>query len=140
MSNVEQHKQKIGRPRLSKEQALSENLKLRMSPLTRSNLRARAQVNGISESEWLRRRIDDAPLPQPPALSASAGADPQLLFELNQVTAQLRKIGNNVNQLTRAEHRGSDFVHHWREVSAVLEHELAVARAALAKVVEAIDG
>ena len=50
----------------------------------------------------------------------SSSADPALIVALN-------KVGNNVNQLARSVHRGSDFQRYWQEVGGDLRTVLAKA-------------
>lgn len=123
-----------GRPKLSAEQRLAKFFKFRLSVLTLGNLEARARATGLSEAEWLRRHIDDTPTPVP-----AASADPQLIFELNQIALQLRKIGVNVNQVALDINRGTDFRDYWRDTASQLERDLAQARGVLEKALEAIE-
>lgn len=67
-----------------------------------------------SEAEFVRRAIFGAKIVTP-ALSSSA--DPALIVALN-------RVGNNVNQLARSVHRGSDFQRYWHEVGDDLRRVL----------------
>lgn len=72
---------------------------------------------GLTRSDLIRRRALDLRVP---ALSPSSSADPALIVALN-------KVGNNVNQLARSVHRGSDFQRYWQEVGGDLRTVLAKA-------------
>ena len=85
----------------------------------RDYVREQAESAGMSEAAFVRRVLEFATAP--PAKRQVAA----LISELNA-------CGNNVNQLARSVHRGSDFTEHWREVSAQVT-------AALEKVLDAHD-
>lgn len=124
-----------GRPKLSAEQRLAKFFKFRLSVPTLINLEARARAAGLSEADWLRAQIDDTPTPAP----AASTVNPELLFELNNVATQLRKIGVNVNQIALDINRGTDFREYWRDTAAQLERDLAQARHVLSQALEAMD-
>lgn len=126
----------MARPRKNADQALSEMLPIRMSVATRETLRSKARAAGVSEAEYLRRYIDGTPNPAP----ARASVDPAVVAFLNSYAVALGKIGNNVNQLARSTHRGSDFTRFWREVGHELQAQLGAGRTALARALEAMDG
>ena len=134
-----------GRPKLSDEEKLSEIFPtFRMTKRTRLNLANHARRTGLSEYDWLRRCIDETPMPtqassQSPTPTAVTAANSELLFELNNIATQLRKIGVNVNQVALDINRGTDFRNYWRDTAAQLERDLALARQVLAKALEAID-
>lgn len=106
----------MARPKKSADEKLTEIFPtFRMSLATRENLAKKAAAANISEVEFLRFLIDDAPLP---ASVSSGVADPALIVALN-------RIGNNVNQLARSVHRDSAFQNYWQEVGAELRTALA---------------
>jgi len=125
----------MARPRKNADDALTEMFPTRMSVATRETLRSKARAAGVSEAEFLRRYIDGVPNPSP----ARAAVDPAIVAFLNTYAVALGKTGNNVNQLARSSHRGSDFTRYWREVGHELQGQLAAGRAALARALEALD-
>lgn len=125
----------MARPRKNADQALSEILPIRMTVATRETLRSKARAAGVSEAEYLRRYIDGTPNPSP----ARSSVDPAVIAFLNAYALALGKIGNNVNQLARASHRGSDFTRYWRDVGRELDNQLTAGRAALARALEAFE-
>jgi hypothetical protein len=131
-----EEKGQMARPRKNADEALSEMLPFRMSIATRETLRSKARAAGVSEAEYLRRYIDGTPNPAP----ARASIDPALVAFLNSYAVALGRIGNNVNQLAHATHRGSDFTRFWRDVGQEVQVQLGAGRAALARALEAIDG
>ena len=136
MNELEPQRRPKGRPRLSDLDRLTEFYKFRMSPKTLGNLHSHARSAGLHEAEWLRQTIDEA---VPPALSNSAAADPQLIFELSQIAMQLRKLGVNANQIAHRLNAGSDYRPGWDELASQIEVTLAEARGVLAMVLEAMD-
>lgn len=84
---------------------------VRLSPAEHDALLSRATVSGLSLSEYLRLSGLHRPLPSP-ARSPAAANTP---FELVE---QLRRVGVNLNQLTRLSH--IDAVHH-AQLAATLD-------------------
>lgn len=125
----------MARPKKSADDQLSEMFPIRMTVATRETLRSKARAAGVSEADYVRRYIDGVPNPSPARLSV----DPALVAALNVQAVALSKIGNNVNQLAAATHQGRDFVQFWREIGAELQADLAASRAALNRVLEAMD-
>lgn len=103
---------KGGRPRKLGDRREA-HLILRVSHEEKATIQAAAQRVGLSASDYVRRRALNAQIPSRPV-----GADPALISELNA-------IGNNLNQLTRAVHRGSAFQEYWRDVGHQLRLTLA---------------
>lgn len=84
---------------------------VRLLPVERDALLARASAAGLSLSEYLRLAGLRRPLPSPARAPAAANTS----FELVE---QLRRVGVNLNQLTRLSH--IDAVHH-AELAAALD-------------------
>lgn len=71
----------------------SAQVHLRLTADEAARMRARAEASGLSLSAYIRRSaLDGAP---PPAPAAGAG-------ELRALYTELRRIGNNLNQIARA--------------------------------------
>ena len=104
----------MARPKKQDGEKRSETARFRVTVAEREYIRAQAIAAGIPETEYLRRRTLGYAVP--PARSGLS--DPALVSELN-------RIGVNVNQLARATHRGSDFVHVWRIIGQQLSETLA---------------
>lgn len=120
----------MARPKSNPDELLSEKLRLRMSPITRSNLANKSQAAGVGEAEFIRRLIDDAPL------SSRSKIDPLLINDLNNYVTQLSGACNNINQLTRATHTGRDFQKFWRDIGLELKRDLKNGRGLLNRIVK----
>ena len=104
----------MARPKKQDGEKRSETARFRVTVAEREYIRAQARAAGLPGAEYLRRRALGYTVP--PARSGLT--DPALISELN-------RIGVNVNQLARAVHRGSDFVHTWRIIGKQLSDTLA---------------
>ena len=102
-----------GRPKRSADEKLSEHVHVMVSVADRETLTAKALSAGVSEAEFLRRLIRGAELADASQSPIPVQTDPRLVVELN-------RIGNNVNQLAKSSHRGSDFVRYWQDVGEEL--------------------
>ena len=105
---------RMARPKKQDGEKRDEVARFRVTLAEREYLRAQARAAGISETEYLRRRA----LGYAVSPARSNLPDPTLISELN-------RIGVNVNQLARATHRGSDFVHTWQIIGRQLSDVLA---------------
>ena len=104
----------MARPKKQDGEKRVETARFRVTVAEREYIRSQATAAGIGEAEYLRRRALGYVVPP-----ARPGAtDPALISEIN-------RIGVNVNQLARATHRGSDFVHTWRIIGQQLSETLA---------------
>ena len=73
-------------------------VKTRMTDDEYSDFTERAKICGISQSEFIRRAIDDAVIK--PIITVSP-VNEKLLSTVGQLTAQLGRIGGNLNQIAR---------------------------------------
>lgn len=103
----------MARPKKIDEEKRCEQLKIRLTTAEIEFLRLEASKSGLTVSDFARRRMLGVRLPA----RTFSHTDPALVSELNA-------IGNNVNQLTRSVHRGSDFANYWREVGQELQQTL----------------
>lgn len=103
----------MARPKKATEDKRTERYNLRLTLAEREQLASQARAAGLSEIEFVRRRILGQPIPQRRIVS-----DPALVAELNA-------IGNNVNQLARATHTGRQFQQYWQEIGEELRRVLA---------------
>ena len=124
----------MARPKKHADELRSETARFRTTIAERETVRANAMRVGLDETEFMRRRVLDAPLP-----SSSSSSDPAKIAALNLYAVALSKIGNNVNQLAAAAHQGRDFVKYWREIGEELEADLLAARHALNEALEKAD-
>ena len=73
-------------------------VKTRMTEEEYADFTERAKICGISQSEFIRRAIDDAVIK--PIITVSP-INEKLLSAVGLLTAQLGKIGGNLNQIAR---------------------------------------
>ena len=73
-------------------------VKTRMNDEEYADFTERAKFCGVSQSEFIRRAIDDAVIK--PIITVSP-VNENLLSTIGQLTAQLGKIGGNLNQIAR---------------------------------------
>ena len=73
-------------------------VKTRMTDEEYADFTERVKFCGISQSEFIRRAIDDAVIK--PIITVSP-VNEKLLSAVGQLTAQLGKIGGNLNQIAR---------------------------------------
>ena len=73
-------------------------IKTRMTDEEYSDFTERAKFCGVSQSEFIRRAIDDAVIK--PIITVSP-VNEKLLSAIGQLIAQLGKIGGNLNQIAR---------------------------------------
>lgn len=92
----------MARPKLADADRRDERSEQRYTLAELEHIKAQAQRAGISASEFIRRRA----LSQPVRAANVAAPSPALISELN-------RIGVNLNQLTRAVHRGRDTSGQW---------------------------
>ncbi|MCA8890894.1 MAG: plasmid mobilization relaxosome protein MobC [Hyphomonas sp.] len=105
----------MARPTKAENEKRTERYNLRLTLAEREWLASQARAAGLSEIDYVRRRI----LGQPVANRRTV-TDPALIAELNA-------IGHNVNQLARATHTGRQFQQYWREIGDELRRVLALA-------------
>lgn len=119
------------RPKKNADERRTERFNLRYTIAERETVRDLASRHGLDEMEFQRRRILGTPLP-----SSVTASDPAKIAALNAYAVALGKIGNNVNQLARASHRGSDFTRYWQAIGDELQADLMNAREALKTALE----
>ena len=107
-----------------------------------------ADLAGLSVGAYIRRRSLQKPVP---AVGIDEGEDStdgeglaptrkqlaRLILEINQLTLQIKGVGNNVNQLARNKHTGREERLAWQGVAAEIKHRLAQAEKALDQALEA---
>ena len=98
------------------------------------NVQNQAKLAGLSEAEFIRRRVLGYQVPPARPL-----ADVELISELNAVSWQIKRVGQNVDQILLATYRGTDFVNHWQAVGREVREVAAQASGALEKVAS-LDG
>ena len=110
----------MARPKKAETEKPTEQINLRCTTAEIETVRENAARAGLSVSDYTRSRAVGIPV-----RAQSSAMDPALIVALN-------KIGNNVNQLARASHRGRDSIHSWEAV----QYEL---RAVLHDVLDRVD-
>lgn len=78
---------------------------VRLTPTEKADVALRARRLDMTPTEYVRSRS----LGIEPSRASKAGPDPALISLLNRLTLETARVGNNVNQLARSMHRGSDF-------------------------------
>ena len=106
-----------GRPRKKATDAKTAKLEVRLTEEEKALFHEKAEANGLSASEWLRR------------LGSGHQIRPQATAVDLQLIAELNAIGVNINQIARAVNRG-------RESPAPLDAVAAQIRAILDEVAE----
>ena len=112
----------MARPKKDTAEKRDQRFNLRYTLAEMEHIRTQAQAAGLDPHEYARRRTLGHVVTSAP----SSTADPALIVALN-------RVGNNVNQLARSVHRGSDFQRYWQEVGDEL-------RTVLAKTLEGFSG
>ncbi len=105
----------MARPRKQEHERRTASVRADLTEAEKAYVQEQAVKAGLSEAEYTRRRVLGF------AVASTSGArcsDPAIVTELN-------RIGNNVNQLTRAVHTDRDFAKFWREVGQELRRVLA---------------
>lgn len=99
---------KTGRPVKQPNERRCSQMNIRLTLAEAEYIRVQAAVAGLTEAEYMRRAATELAVKP-----ARARADAALISELNA-------IGNNVNQLARAVHRGRDFPPFWKAIAGRL--------------------
>lgn len=120
-----------GRPKKADGETRSELVAVRLTITEKAELDRRAGQAGLSPSEYLRHCVFRRRTP-----AGKAGTDPALVSELNRLTLETARIGNNLNQLARATHRDSAFQEFWREIGQEVRFTAMQVRRALEKVLD----
>lgn len=116
-----------GRPPLSADEKLTEVVRLRLTAAELELVRRRSAAAGITVSDYLRRRVQNSPIPR-------HRFNPALVSEINELGLQLRAVGNLANQLARSVHTGRKFVTDWRVVRDAVDQTVQKASDALEQV------
>ncbi len=97
--------QKTGRPVKQPNERRCSQMNIRLTLAEAEYIRVQAASAGLTEAEYMRRAATGLAVKP-----ARARADAALISELNA-------IGNNVNQLARAVHRGRDLPPFWKAIA-----------------------
>lgn len=100
----------MARPNKQPHEKRTERFNLRYTQAEIEHVRAQAHAAGLDPHDYARRRTLNHSVPPAPS---RPGVDAALISELN-------KIGNNVNQLARAVHRGRQQPGEWTALAAEL--------------------
>ena len=125
----------MARPRKADHERRSEPLYIRLTPDEMAHVENQAGIAGRDRTDFARETLLGARLSALPASVKAAKADTaDLLLALDALTGQTKRVGNNVNQLAAADHRGSDFVHYWRDIGNQLQGHINALEALMAMV------
>ena len=103
----------MARPKKQPEEKRDASIRADVTLAEKAYIKDQADLAGISEAEYLRRRALGFAVSPPPSK-----VDASLVSELN-------RIGVNVNQLALAVHTDRDFIRFWAEVGSELKAVLA---------------
>lgn len=123
-----------GRKKLPPDQLRARTVRSRVTEGEELQIERDAAAAGLSVSDYIRACLIDRKAPT--QRSRNGGFDPALVSELNRMTQELVRVGNNANQLARAHHRDSAFLQWWREIGEEVRVTAALARQALGKVLD----
>ena len=112
----------MARPKLDADQKRDQRFNLRFTLAEIETVRAEAANAGLDPHEYCRALVLAYRVPS----AKTNGTDSALITAIN-------RVGNNVNQLALATHRGSGFQAYWRDVGEEL-------RAVLNKALEGFPG
>lgn len=116
----------MARPQKQPHERRSEQRKIRYTPDEIAQLEAQASIAGLTVTDLIRDVSLGTKVTRMPASVKAAKVDAaNLLIAIDALTGQTKRIGNNVNQLAVAEHRGSDFAQWWADVGAELKLHIA---------------
>ncbi|MEL6826631.1 MAG: hypothetical protein AAFN91_10325 [Pseudomonadota bacterium] len=117
-----------GRPKA--EQPRDKRLNLRFSDAELADVAIKASAAGLKPTVFAREAALGHPIRALPSRTNAAA-----ISELNRAVVEMRRVGQLVNQLARANHRDSAFVDFWTEIGRdELQPAIKQAEAALAKV------
>ncbi len=91
-----------GRPRLADDLRRTESTRADLTVAEKEHLRQQAELAGLSEAEFVRRRV----LSHRIELPSRVIVDPGAVVAVNELVRQVQGIGNNYNQLLVSVHRG----------------------------------
>ncbi|MEO1322828.1 MAG: hypothetical protein AAFV59_07465 [Pseudomonadota bacterium] len=117
----------MARPTKAPEDKRNERNQQRYTAAEYARIEAAAADLGMKPSDFIRACVLKAPLPKPRTAKADAAA----VARLDRIGVHIAGACNNMNQLTRATHRGSDFQDYWREVGEEQKAVLADLRTVL---------
>lgn len=124
----------MARPKLSDEDKRDYLLGARVTLGQRARVKENARKAGLSVADFVRARSLEHQIHPP-----KSRLDNEAIAVLNRLAVQYAGACNNANQLTRAEHRGSDFRHYWQEVGAELTSTHEQIKAALERLLVTIE-
>jgi len=108
----------MARPRKNAAEKKSERVVVWMDPGERKKLDAKARSAGMSVPDYLRKIVEDDIVNNHMRISI----DPEIIDKLHSAAIELKAIGNNVNQLARATHRGRDISYYFRGIGDELSN------------------
>jgi hypothetical protein len=95
---------------------------LQLTPSQREELGAAAEAQGARLSDYIREQLFRRG--GQPVVAAGVKRNP----EAKALLDELRRIGNNLNQLTYRTHVDGDFLHEWELERTITELKAAMAR------------
>ncbi len=124
------------RPKLSAAEKRDHRINTRWTLPEREEIRTAAARVGLTEAEYLRRRVLGHRLPS----GSAKRSDPSKIAALNSAAVALSRVGNNLNQLTHAAHVGRELKGLALSLQPEVQAELRAIKAALANLLAETDG
>ena len=117
-----------GRKALPATEKRSERFTIRTTLAERAQIETAARSVGMTPSDYMRARaLGFTPKTSPaPDMSIT-------LAELNRIVLELKRVGNNVNQLAKSVHLDTGFQQYWREVGQEVKTLTSTAHNVLAR-------
>ena len=111
----------MARPKKQDHERRSEVLYIRQTPDERAHVDRQAAIAGLDAVEYARQQLSGARVYQAAEAKTAQADAGDLLVAVDALALETKRVGNNVNQLARAVHRGSDHQHYWQEVGTLLQ-------------------
>ena len=119
-------------PRREHKENRDDIARARVTAAEKQYIAEQARLAGLHESEYIRRRLLDYIVPTSASVPAT---DPALITELNRLGLELRRIGNNANQLAINAHTGRRGKLAWNVVVKAIHEQIDAVAAVIEKLV-----
>jgi len=125
-----------GRKKKSEDESRVHRLPVRVTLDERRRYKQNAREQGMTVSEFARRRMDYRPI----VADQAAKVDAQLISELNRLSVSLRSgVGNNLNQLVKDWNAGRDPRLDWHQTHDHLNETLISLQVLIGQIAEAYE-
>lgn len=125
----------MARPIKQPHERRSEQLKIRFTPDELAAIEEEARKASLDRVEFARRLLLGSRVSVAPESVREAKLEAaDLLLAIDELTGQTKRVGNNVNQLTRAEYRGSQYRDFWQEIGDQLRAHIGTLETLMSRV------